>query len=136
MTEATQEQVSISALNVKMNALLEARAEDLEARKEERQFREQEGKENRAMMNNMAEKIGEMAIAVTEQTKNNEHLNQRVDKVEKRQDAQAAKIEEMDRVQSGNKVRWQVLAAGIAAFITVGGMFLTAFLWLADKLTT
>lgn len=126
-------QVSIETVNVKLNTLLEARREDLEARKEEREQRSKERKEDRAMMHEMASKVGDMATAITIQTNNNEHLNQRVDKVEEAQGTQSKDIQIMKEVQAGNKVRWYTLGAGILGFISVSAIVVTIVLWALDK---
>jgi leucyl aminopeptidase (aminopeptidase T) len=127
-------QTSIAVLDAKISTLIEARREDLEDRKDDRERRDQERQEDRKMMQEMSGHMSDMAIALTEQTKNNEHIFQRIEKIEDTQSSHSKELKTISNVQSGNQVRWQVLAAGLVAFIAVGGLFLTAFLWVADKL--
>lgn len=82
----------------------------------------------------MAKNVSTMAIAMTEQTKNNEHLTQRVERVEDKiygDDGLERRTRSLENSQTGDGVRWKILAGGIAAFITVGGSIvavLAAFL--------
>jgi len=127
------EQASIATLNVKMNTLLEARREDLQDKKDERKRRDEERKADRAMMEKLAGHVGEMAVAMTAQTKNNEHLGQRVDSVESRQDVQAKEIKDLQKVSNGNTVRWQTLGAAILGFVAISGIVVTIVLWALER---
>lgn len=82
----------------------------------------------------MTKSVSTMAVAITEQTKNNEHLTQRVEKVEGKIDGENGlerRTRTLENQQTGDGVRWKILAAGIASFLAVGGSIvgvLAAFL--------
>lgn len=79
-------------------------------------------------MKEMAKNVSTMAIAITEQTKDNHHLSTRVGKVEKTQDLEAKKLEKVQNVQEGNKVRWWFLGTVVSVIITFTIAF-TALFW-------
>lgn len=83
----------------------------------------------------MTKNISAMAIAITEQTKNNEHVLQRVEVIENKidgDDGLAKRTRKLENDQTGNGVRWKVVigAVGIAgalgtAFVSILGSFVT-----------
>jgi len=84
-------------------------------------------------MKEMANNVSTMAIAITEQTKNNEHLNQRLDKVETVQVDQGKDIKVLSNNQTGNIVRWQVLGASLIGFIAISGIVVSIVLAALDN---
>jgi len=123
----------VSSVDAKLSLLLLARNEDTQIRKDERERyvreraedreqRNRERLESLAAQNKMADSISDMAVALTEQAKDNEHLNKRVDRVEKVNDAQAKAITIVSNTQAGNNVRWKILATGITSMIAITGV--------------
>jgi hypothetical protein len=84
-------------------------------------------------MKEMAGNVSTMAIAITEQTKDNHYLNQRVDRIEGVQDKQSEELKTVQNTQEGNKVRWFLLGASILGFISVSAVVITIMLWAFDR---
>lgn len=137
MTEQRNtDHISNETINAKLNALVQARVEDLEYRKEERERRDRERREDRHMMERMSSSVSEMAIAITEQTKENQHLSRRVDTLEVEingEDGLERRTRKLENAQGQDGTKWKFVAGGIAAFLSIAGFMLTLSLWLADK---
>lgn len=115
--------VSPETINVKLNTLLEARREDLELRKEDRDRHDRERQEDRAVTHEMAVNISEMAIAITSQAKNNDHLNQRVDNIEGVQGDCMKRLRVVENSDAGDVIKWKIVIWGVGA---LGAMAMAA----------
>jgi len=105
------EQTSIETLNVKLSTIMESRREDLDDRRGDKERRDRERLEDRRTMRELTNSMSEMARNVTEHKKLSEFLVIRMENLEEEQKSQGADVKVLNNVQSGNKVRWQVVVS-------------------------